>query len=157
MQDVLLSSMCGRTRFVRTSMLHYSRPVWSRSMFYSHRSRRHGQRRAGLRTPRSIQRRWQVRRSHRRILAPARVTPFLTRGRSAAFGVSLAMLTLPFLVSCARQPSQLPRSSSNQAIAPAPARPESSGTIRYQGLDYDYSGSASAHSQSAQNQQKGPP
>ncbi|MDB5348492.1 MAG: hypothetical protein JWP89_6869 [Schlesneria sp.] len=126
-------------------------------MSHSPRSRRHVRRRTGLRTPRSNQRRWQVRRRHRRIVAPARLTVLVTRDRSVAFSVSLALFMLPFLMSCAHQSAHLQRSTSNQTAVSGPKRPESSGTVRYQGLDYNYSGSTSAHSQNRQIQQKGPP
>lgn len=126
-------------------------------MSRSHRSRHRPPRRTGSRTSRRVQRHWRVRLRHRQHAGPMRLTLRTNCGRGVALGVSLALLTVPFLVSCARQPLHLSPSTSQQAANPPPGPPASPRPIHFQGLDHNYRGSTSIHSEERQSHQKEPP
>ena len=125
-------------------------------MSHSHRSRHRRRRCPGPRTPRSVQRRWRVRLRHRQFTGPMRLPLRTNCDRGVALSVSLAMLALPFLASCARQPPHVSRSPSQQAVSPPPVGPASPRTIRFQGLDHNYRGSTSINSKDGQTHQKEP-
>ena len=77
-----------------------------------------------------------------------------TRDRGVALGLSLALLTLPFLASCDRT-SVSPAPARPTPAAPPPPKPQRA--ITFQGLDYDYRGSTAILPDDRMTHQKEPP
>lgn len=122
----------------------------------SHRQRSRTTGRNSSRTPKSVQLCWRVRTRRFRSAGPMRLPVRTTCDRRIGLSVSMALLTLPFLASCARQPSHVSQPQSQKKGSQSPVSSDSFGTIRFQGVDHPYRATSSL-SDDPHTQSKDPP
>lgn len=144
---------CGQAQADRLHVFFFSHD-WMRPMSQSQRCR-YGRLHRRRSNCRSRLRPWQRPRPHKKsdqrssiALAHRRKSKELMRSpmtttcnQGVALSLSLALLSLPFLASCARESTRLAPSSPVPTAAPPTPPPKSSRTIHFQGLDHDYRGS----------------
>lgn len=144
---------CGRALICSSARVFFSHD-WMRPMPRSqrhryrrlHRSRRYY--RSRLRTwqrtcphKKSDQQSCVVLARHHRSKALMRPSMPTTYNQGVALSLSLALLSLPFLTSCARQPARLAPSPPVPTFAHPTPPPKPSRMMHFQGLDHDYRGS----------------